>query len=62
MRALRFGEIVRRRELNRWRHDGSLLAQSERHDRVLRTRALAALLRALRPRRRCKALRIRRLH
>jgi hypothetical protein len=62
MRALRLGEIVRRRELNRWRHDGWLLAHDEQREHLLHMRALAALVRALRPRRRCKAVRLRRLH
>ncbi|GAB7525051.1 hypothetical protein PBS_40400 [Paraburkholderia sp. 2C] len=62
MRALRLGEITRRRELNRWRRDGWLLAHSEQRERLLHMRVLAALISALRPATRCRAVRLRRLH
>jgi hypothetical protein len=62
MRALRLGEIIRRRERKRLRHDGGSLAHSEQREHLLRMRALAALMSVLRPRKRCRALRLRRLH
>jgi hypothetical protein len=62
MRALRLGEIIRRRERKRLRHDGGLLAHSEQRERLLRMRAFAALMGILSPRKRCRAPRLRRLH
>jgi hypothetical protein len=62
MRAQRLGEIVRRRELMRLRCDRSLLGHSEQREHRLRMRALASLTSMRRPRTRCRAARLRRLH
>jgi hypothetical protein len=62
MRALRFGDVIRRRELNRRRRDGCLLAHCGQRAQLLRMGALATLMSVLHPRKRCRAVRLRRLH
>jgi hypothetical protein len=60
MRALRSGEIIRRRDLKRSRHDGRLAVRGEQRDDFACLRA--ALMCALRPRMRCRPVRRRLVH